>query len=197
VVDPVILGPTEGLDAAEMTVLLSEFKADLAAWLAGQGAPNGLRDLDDIILYDAANRDEIMPWFAQELFEQAAAAGSLSDSTYRAALATGRRLARGAIEGALRRDRLDLLIAPSNGPAWTIDLLNGDNFAGGVSSSTLPAVAGWPALSVPMCQAWGLPLGLTFFGGALEEPALLRAAQAYEAARGPLPPPAFQRRELE
>ena len=196
VVDPVTLGPTDGLDAAELEVLLTEFKADLAAYLGGHGAPNGLRGLDDLILYDAANHAQVMPWFAQELFEQAAAQGPLTDPAYREALATGRRLARNAIDGAIRRERLDLLIAPTNGPAWAIDVLNGDNFAAAVSSSTLPAVAGYPALSVPMGQAWGLPLGLTLFGSALDEPALLRAAHAFETAVPPPAPPDFQHHEL-
>ena len=191
VVDPADLGDREGLDDAEYEVLLYEFKTDLAAYLTAHGSPNGMNSLDDLIAFNDSNREMVMPWFGQEIFIKAAAKGSLTDGAYLDALGKSKRLAREAIDWALEKDDLDLLIAPTNGPAWVVDLVNGDNFGTSVSSSTLPAVSGYPNLTLPMGAVHGLPIGLSIFGTAHSEPLLLRAAFAFEQTAPPRRVPEF------
>ena len=106
--------------------------------------------------------------------------GPLTDAAYRQALSTSKRLAQRAIDGALEKDRLDAIIAPTNGPAWLTDLINGDKIS--ITSSTLPAVSGYPNVTVPMGSVHGLPIGLSFFGSGHSEPTLLRIAHAFEQA---------------
>jgi amidase len=191
VVDPADLGDREGLDAAEYAVLLYEFKADLAVYLRAHGSPNGMGALEDLIAYNNANRTNTMPWFGQEIFIEAAEKGSLTEQAYLEALEKSKRLSRQAIDGALEKDDLDLIIAPTNGPSWLVDLVNGDNFGTSVASSTLPAVSGYPNITLPMGAVHGLPIGLSLFGTAHSEPALLRAAHAFEQAAAPRKVPEF------
>ena len=106
--------------------------------------------------------------------------GPLTEGAYMEALATSKQLAQGAIDGALEGDQLDAIAAPTNGPAWVIDLVNGDNFS--VSSSTLAAVSGYANVTVPMGYVRGLPVGLSVFGTAFSEPVLLRITYAFEQA---------------
>lgn len=191
IVDPAAPGDREGLDEAEYEVLLYEFKADLAAYLAAHGSPNGMTGLEDLIAFNEANADAVMPWFGQEIFIAAAGKGPLTDEAYLDALEKSKRLARGAIDGALEQDDLDLLVAPTNGPAWVVDPVNGDSFGTSVASSTLPAVSGYPNLTVPMGTVHGLPVGLSFIGPAFGEPVLLRAGHAFEQAAPPRAVPRF------
>jgi amidase len=183
--------PTRGqFDDGEFEVLLWEFKADLNAYLAGRaGAP--VRTLADVIAFNERERAREMPWFGQELMLRAQAKTSLSDPKYRATLARNRRLA-GAqgIDAMLAARRLDAVVAPTGGPAWAIDLVNGDHFGGGWSSPS--AVAGYPHVTVPAGQVGGLPVGLSFFAGAWTEPRLLRYAYAFEQATRHRRPPLFR-----
>ena len=122
-----------------------------------------------------------MPWFGQELFEQAEAKGPLSDQAYLDALAKCRRLSRqDGIDAVLAEKKLDALVAPSNAPAWLTDYVRGDHYGGG--SSTPAAVAGYPTITVPTGFVYGLPIGITFYGAAWSEPKLLSIAYAYEQA---------------
>jgi len=181
IVDPVHFEGREELGTAEFTVLLYDFKADIAAYLAGLGDNAPARTLADLIAFNEANRDREMQWFGQEEFLLAQEKGPLTDPAYRDALASCHRLSRtGGIDAALRRDRLDAIIAPTGGPAWTTDLVNGDHFAGG--SSTHAAVAGYPSITVPAGYVHGLPVGLSFFGAAWSEGRLLGLAYAFEQA---------------
>jgi amidase len=191
IVDPAAPGDRGGLDEAEYEVLLYEFKADLAAYLAAHGTPNGMAGLEELIAFNEANADAVMPWFGQEIFTAAAAKGPLTDEAYREALEKSKRLAREAIDGALAQDDLDLIVAPTNGPAWVVDPVNGDSFGTSVASSTLPAVSGYPNLTVPMGTVHGLPVGLSFIGPAFGEPVLLRAGHAFEQAAPPRAVPRF------
>jgi amidase len=114
----------------------------------------------------------------------------LSDASYRAALVTCGRLARNeGIDSVMRQHSLDAIIAPTGGPAWTTDLVNGDHFGGG--SSTLAAVAGYPNITVPAGAIHGLPIGISFFGRAWSEPVLLRLAYSFEQATQHRTPPGF------
>ncbi|HIM55266.1 MAG TPA: amidase [Candidatus Latescibacteria bacterium] len=180
IVDPVDLGDREGMDEAEFEVLLYEFRAGLNDYLGDHRAPNGARTLADLIAFNVSRREEVMPFFGQEILVMAEDKGPLTEEAYREALATSKRLAQGAIDGALEGDRLDAIAAPTNGPAWVTDLVNGDNFS--VSSSTLAAVSGYANVTVPMGYVRGLPVGLSVFGTAFSEPVLLRITYAFEQA---------------
>jgi amidase len=185
IVDPADLGEREGLDEAEYEVLLYEFKAGMAEYLAGHGSPNGMATLDDLIAFNDSYRQVVMHWFGQEIFTAAAQKGPLTDRAYLDALERSKQIAREAIDRALAKDDLDLLIAPTNGPAWVIDLVNGDSFGSSVASSTLPAVSGYPSLTQPMGHVYGLPIGITLFSTAWTEALLIRAAHAFEQASPP------------
>ncbi len=184
--------PTRGkFDAGEFEVLLWEFKADLNAYLAARGPGAGVRTLADVIAFNERERAREMPWFGQELMVRAQAKTPLTDPKYRATLARVRRQA-GAqgIDAMLAAHRLDVVVAPTGGPAWVIDLLNGDHFGGGFSSAS--AAAGYPHVTVPAGFVAGLPVGLSFFAGAWADARLLRYAHAFEQATRLRRPPTFQ-----
>jgi len=165
--------------SAEFTVLLTELKADLNAYLATTDpAQVKTRTLADVIAFNRANPRELA-LFDQDLFEAAEATGGLSDPAYVAARETSLRLA-GAegIDRLLKDNDVAVLIAPTTGPAWTTDIVNGDHYLG--SASTLPAVAGYPHLTVPMGQVGGLPVGLSFIGGRWQDARVLALGYAYE-----------------
>jgi amidase len=187
----------EALGEAEFAVLLTEFREDLNAYLASlphrhAGAPATLADL---IAFNRTDPHELR-WFGQRLFEQAEATGATggrNSDTYRTALATARRLAGDeGIDRLRQAHNVDILLGVTNGPAWAIDLVNGDRFVG-PSASQLPAVAGYPHLSVPMGQIQGLPIGLSFIGSRWADAQVLNAGHAYEVARGRLPGPTLRR----
>ncbi|MBS0582442.1 MAG: amidase [Proteobacteria bacterium] len=190
IVDPVEL-PNQGkYDDDEGIVLQYEFKADINAYLAQLTPTVKTRSLADLIAFNEAHADREMPWFGQETFEKSQNRGTLQDKAYLDALAKSKRLAGPeGIDAALAKDRLDALIAPTGGPAWTTDLVNGDHFTG--DSSTPAAVAGYPAISVPMGFVHELPVGITFFGAAWSEAKLIGYAYAFERATRARRPPKF------
>jgi amidase len=187
-VDPADL-PTHGkFDAAEFEVLLYEFKADLNKYLAGLAPGDHPRTLKELIEFNEKNRDREMPYFGQELFVRAEAKGPLTDAAYLKALRTSKSMSQAqGIDAVMVKHNLDALIAPTGGPAWTTDLVNGDHFTGG--SSTPAAVAGYPNVQVPAGYVYGLPVGLSFFGRAYTESKLIRLAYAYEQATRHRQPP--------
>jgi amidase len=136
-----------------------------------------------------------LQFFGQDLLTMAAAKGSTTSRVYRAALSANHRLTRTlGIDAVMKRHRLDALVAPTGPPPALIDLVNGDGGTWAVSSpATIAAVAGYPHISVPMGYYRGLPLGISFFGGAWSEPALIRIAYAYEQATKHRRPPRFVR----
>jgi amidase len=182
VVDPANIATAGKFDEAEFEVLLYEFKADMAKYLAtlGSGAP--ARSLADLMRYNQQNAAREMPYFGQEIFEMAEKKGPLSDAKYVAARAKCVNLSRAqGIDAVMTKHKLDALVAPTQGPVWLIDLVNGD--PGGISSFTSPAaVAGYPHITVPMGFVQGLPVGLSFVGRAWSEPVLLKLAYAFEEA---------------
>jgi amidase len=181
IVDPADI-PTSGkFDDSEFEVLLFEFKTDLNTYLAGRGPAATVRTLKDLIDFNEKNRDREMPYFGQDLFEKAQAKGPLTDKRYVAALRKNHLLSRAqGIDFIMRKHRLDALIAPTGGPPWPTDLVNGDHFTGGYSSAS--AVAGYPHLTVPAGYVFGLPFGLSFFGRAFSEAKLIKYAYAFEQA---------------
>jgi len=171
---------SEGTGEAELLVLKTELKADLDAYLATTPPAVTARTLDQVIAFNRANADAEMPYFEQELFEEAAKTRGLSDSAYRAARAKSLRQA-GAdgIDAMLRRANATVLVEPSYGAAWLQDPVHGDQYPG-PSSSELPAIAGYPNLTVPMGLVDGLPVGLSFIATRFGEATVLGAGYAYE-----------------
>jgi amidase len=184
--------PTAGqFDDAEFEVLLYEFKDGLNTYLAGLGPRALHKNLADLIAYNEREKEREMPFFGQEIFIRANEKGPLTSTAYRNALARCRRLSRRqGIDALVAKHRLDAIIAPTGGPAWTTDHLNGDHFTGG--SSTPAAVAGYPAITVPAGAVAGLPIGLSFFGPAWSEFKLIRLAYGFEQATRHRRPPAFR-----
>jgi amidase len=181
IIDPADI-PTQGkFDDSELEVLLYEFKADLNSYLAALGPRAPVKSLKEIIDFNEQYRNREMPYFGQDLFIKAQAKGPLTDKAYRDALAKDQRMSRKeGIDFVMDKNKLDALIAPTGGPAWPTDWLNGDHFAGGYSTAS--AVAGYPHITVPAGYLFGLPVGLSFFGRAWSEPTLIKFAYAFEQA---------------
>ncbi|MGZ5034026.1 MAG: amidase [Usitatibacter sp.] len=174
--------PTLGkFDDAELDVLLFEFKADLDAFLSKQLPASPVRSLSDLIEFNARNADRAMPIFGQDLFAKAQEKGPLTDPKYRAARAKCIRMSRTlGLDAALKKHRLDAIVALTSPPPWLIDVVNGDLSRGGCTS--LPAVAGYPHLTVPAGFTHGLPVGLSFLGPVFSDARLLGFGRAYERA---------------
>ena len=188
-IDPVELPNTGKYARTEYEVLLYELKADLNAYLAALGANSSIKTLADVIAFNERNAATELKWFGQDLLVKAQAKGPLTDDEYLKARALCLRVARTeGIEAALAGHRLDALIAPTGGPAWRSDLVVGDHFVGG-ASTTPSAIAGLPSITVPAGLVHGLPVGLSFFAEAWSEARLLALAYAFEQAtkarRGP------------
>ena len=181
VVDPADI-PTSGkFDDSELEVLLYELKTDLNKYLKGLGSSAPVHSLKEVIEFNEKNRDREMPYFGQDLFIKAEAKGPLTDKKYTEALAKNHLLSRTqGLDFVMRKNRLDALIAPTGGPAWPTDWINGDHFTGGYSSAS--AVAGYPHITVPAGYVFGLPVGISFFGAAWSEPKLIQYAYAFEQA---------------
>jgi amidase len=182
IVDPADIETAGKTDDSEFELLLYEFKTDLNAYLAGVEPTVGVRSLADVMAFNTRNAPRELRYFGQEIMEQADKKGPLTEKKYRDDLANNRRLmgAEG-IDATITKYKLDAIVAPTQGPAWLIDLVNGD--AGGGGSFTAPAaVAGYPHVTVPMGQVRGLPVGLSFVGRAWTEATLLKLAYAFEQA---------------
>lgn len=169
----------DGIGDAEFTVLKTELKADLNAYLATTPPTVTARTLDQLIAFNRAHAAEEMPFFQQEIFEEAAKAKGLDDPAYTAARAKSLKLASEAIDGMLRSAGAQVLVEPTYAGAWLSDPVYGDQY-GGPSSSELPAVAGYPNLTVPMGLVKGLPVGLSFIATRGGEATVLGAGYAYE-----------------
>ena len=167
---------TSGLGDAEFEVFLYEFKADLNHYLEQSGAP--VQSLRAIIEFNTANADAVMPFFGQEILEMAESKGPLTDTAYLEALAASRKIAREGIDSALSEHQLDALLAPTNGPAWLTDHINGDTFQ--VLSSYYAAVSGYPSITVPAGFVSGLPIGMSFIGPANSDKSLIEIAYSFE-----------------
>jgi len=190
IVDPADIPTAARLDACEIEVLLYELKADLNAYLATRGTAAAASTLRDLIAFNERERAREMPYFGQELFIRAETKGPLTAPEYVAASTLCRRLAREqGIDAVMTMHQLDALVAPTLGPAWPTDLLNGDHITG--SSSTPAAVAGYPSITVPAGSIGELPIGILFFGRAWSESRLISLAFAYEQASKHRKPPLF------
>jgi amidase len=178
IVDPADLESFGKFDDTELLVLMYELKADLNAYLASRPGA-GVHTLADVIAFNEKNKEREMPYFGQDLFLKAQEKGSLTDKQYLDALAANHKLSReGGIDGVMDKFHLDAIVAPTGGPAWLTDLVDGDHSSGG--SSNAAAVAGYPNINVPAGLIFGLPVGISFFGRAWSEPALLKIAYGFE-----------------
>jgi amidase len=164
--------------SAEDTVLVTEFKIDLNAYLESTPPAVAVRSLEQLISFNASNARETA-LFNQELFVRSNATKGLEDPAYRTALADSKRLAgEEGIGKLLSGERLEFIVAPTTGPSWRIDLVSGDQFPG--SFSSLPAISGYPHLTLPMGLVRSLPVGISFIGPPWSESMLLSAAFAFE-----------------
>ena len=190
IVDPADIPAAGEYDGAELEVLLYEFKADLNAYLAAWAPGAQVRTLKDVIAFNEREHAREMPYFGQDLFERAQEKGPLTEQVYKESLARCGELSRArGLDAVFARERLDAIVAPTGGPAWPTDLVNGDHFLG--SASTPAAVSGYPSITVPAGYTFGLPVGLTFIGKPWGEGALIRLAYAFEQATRHRRPPAF------
>ena len=187
IIDPADLPSHGKYGDAELEVLQYEFKADLNAYLE---ARHTALTLEKLIDFNEKHRLEEMPYFEQETFVQSQKKGPLSDPAYRKALAKCQHLSRTeGIDAVLKKYNVEAIVAPTAGPAWPTDWVNGDHDTGGCS--TPAAVAGYPHITVPAGFVHGLPVGLSFFGGAWSEPVLIKLAFAFEQAVKARKPPQF------
>jgi amidase len=188
-VDPADLDSFGKFDDSELVVLLYELKADLNAHLAGR-PDAAVRSLKDVIEFNERNKEKEMPYFMQDLFIKAEAKGPLTTKEYLDALEANHRLSRAeGIDGVMDKFHLDAIMAPTGGPAWLTDLVDGDHAGGGSSSAA--AVAGYPDITVPAGFISGLPVGVSFFGRAWSEPVLLKIAYGFEQSTKVRKPPRF------
>jgi len=178
-VDPADVETLGKFDESELLVFLYELKADLNAYLAGLGPNSPVKTLKEIIDFNDRNRQKEMPYFGQDLFLRAEAKGPLTEKAYLDALEKNHQLSRTeGIDATMNKFHLDAMVAPTGGPAWITDLVNGDHVAGG--SSNAAAVAGYPNINVTAGFISGLPVGISFFGRAWSEPTLIRLTFAFE-----------------
>jgi amidase len=189
-VDPAEIPTIGKFGDSEFQVLLYELKADLNKYLEALGPDAPVHSLAEVITFNERNRDREMPYFGQDTFIKAQAKGPLTEKAYLDALANDIKQARvDGIDAVMDKFQLDALVAPTAGPAFVTDLIDGDHDTGG--SSTPPAVAGYPNINVPAGSVHGLPVGISFFGRAYTEPALIRMAYAFERATRFRRPPQF------
>lgn len=183
VIDPVDVPNFDKFGKTELDVLHYEFKADLNKYLKSLSNGAQVHSMEDVIKFNEENRDKVMPYFGQEHMITAQEKASLSDKKYKDALAKNHSLARTkGIDAAMRKHKVDAIIVPSGGPSWMIDLVNGDSINWDMESTSPAAVAGYPHITVPAGYVFGLPVGLSFFGKAWQEPMLIKFAYAFEQA---------------
>ncbi len=190
-VDDLEFDSPRDLGQAAYDVLLYEFKHGLNDYLAGLPGADRLpaSTLEELIAFNDKHADAEMPWFGQEIFLKSQSKGPLEDPAYIEALGLTVDASRNGIDSLLTEHDLDALVAPTGSAAWKIDLVNGDHFLGG--SSSFPARAGYPNITVPMGMVHGLPVGISFIATALSEPTLIEIASAYEHATHRRVPPAI------
>jgi len=183
IVDPADVPNFDKFSKTELDVLHYEFKADLNKYLKSLDGAARIHSMEDVIKFNEENTDRVMPYFGQEHMLTAQDKKSLRDKKYRDALAKNLRLTRKeGIDAAMRKHNLDALVVPSGRPSWLIDLVNGDSINLDMESTSPAAVAGYPHITVPAGYIFGLPVGISFFAQAWEEPTLIRLAYAFERA---------------
>ncbi len=192
IIDEANIETTQDFREEEYLVLLYEMKNDMKAYLEKYGEKLLYKTLKDLIDFNEREKERVMPYFGQEHFLAAEEKGSLEEEEYLKALKKSKELAgKKGIDAALKKHRVEALIAPSGGPAWTIDLLNGDKFSGGSSSPA--AVAGYPNITVPMGEIFDLPVGLSIISSAYKEETIIKIAYAFEQATKARKKPSYKK----
>lgn len=192
IIDPANIETKIKFGETEFEVLLYEFKIDLNAYLAGLGPNAPVHSLKEIIEFNEQHRGRVMPYFGQDVMIKSETMEPLTDEAYIKALEANHRLARDeGIDATLLKYRLDAIVTPSGRPAWLTDWVNGDAHAGGTRSASPAAVAGYPNITVPAGYIFGLPVGISFFSTAYQEPTLIKLAFAFEQATRVRHPPEF------
>lgn len=176
-----------------LPVLMYELREEMDKYLSTRPVADGPRSLADVVAFNKAQPRDELRWFGQDLLEQALT--TTDTAAYQENLATIRRMTRAeGIDKLLADNQVAFLIAPTMGPAWSTDLVLGDNFSGRTGAGYLAAIAGYPHLTVPMGAVEGLPIGLSIMGGQWQDHEVLKAGAAYEKARtAKLPTPSFER----
>ncbi len=178
-IDPIQLPSLAALRGADQRVMLYEFKAGLNDYFTSLGSQAQVKNLDDLIAFNQREAAKELRLFGQEILIEAARMGPLTDPDYLEAKAHCQKWSE-ALEALMDEHQLDAIIAPTRGPAATLDIIHGDHGLGGISS--YPAIAGLPHITVPCGHIFGLPVGLSFFGRAWSEPTLVNIALAFEQA---------------
>jgi amidase len=182
IVDPVEVPNVDVYRDQEFLVMLTEIKAGLKAIFADLSETE-IRKLKDVIAFNEANQERVLTYFGQERLVEAQKTKGLKKKKYLKALKKIQRLTRAeGIDAVMKEHKLDALVTPSGGPAWVIDLVNGDANNWETKSNSMAAVAGYPHITVPMGFIFGLPVGLSFIAGAWQEGTLIRLAYAFERA---------------
>lgn len=187
----VSLPSVAGLNEARYQVMLYEFKAGLNAYFASLGSTAPVRDIQALIAFNEKNKERELPFFGQEILLAAATKGPLTEPAYLEAKARVREWAK-VFSTYMDEQRVEAIVAPTSGPAGALDYIHGDRSLGG--SSTPAATAGFPHITVPCGQVYGLPVGLSFYGRAWSEPKLLALAYAFEQKTKARRVPKFQAR---
>ncbi len=191
IVDPVVLANLDDMDTESRKVLFYEFKDDLNAYLEGLGPAAPVSNLAGVVAFNEQHADRELPHFGHEFLVMAEERTLITEAGYLEGLEAAKRLAGPeGIDKTMDEHQLDAILAPSGGPAWVTDLVNGDNHGGGRSASPA-AIAGYPNITVPAGFISGLPVGVSLFGRAWSEPKLIALAYAYEQATNHRRPPRF------
>lgn len=190
IVRDIELEDEDGYGDAGFEVLLYEFKDGLNKYLSSRPDAQ-VKSLADVIQFNKDNADVEMPYFPQGILEMAEERGPLTDDKYQEAVEKSVRVSQNGIDNALAENDLDAIIGVTGGPAWPIDLINGDHF--GTGSSTPAARSGYPNITVPAGFVHGLPVGMSIFAGKYEEPKLIGLAYAFEQATQVRKAPALAR----
>jgi amidase len=149
------------------------------AYLANTPVQVSTKSLEQVIRFNQSHQQGSD--FNQGLLEMAQQTSGIKSERYKAAKTLVSEKAREkGIDMLIQQHQLDAFVAPTNGPAWVIDTINGDHYTG--ASSSPSAIAGYPIITVPMAYHKHLPLGISFFGGAYQEHKLLELAYAFEQA---------------
>jgi amidase len=179
IIDPVEFKTRKKFGNSGYQVLLYEFKDGVNKYLSSANAK--VKTLAEVIQFNKDNQSESMPYFEQEILVDAESKGDLNTAKYKEALSKVLKLSREkGVDAMLAEHNLDAVIAPTGGPSWLIDVINGDHFGGGSSSPA--ARAGYPNITVPAGYVLGMPVGMSIFSGAYKEPELIAMAYAFEQA---------------
>ena len=187
-IDPVTIATFSKLSDMENEAMSYEFKNDLNAYLGERGG--AMKSLAELIAFNEKNRAREMPFFDQDLFLKAEARGPLFSRAYRDLVAKLNRASKhDGIDRTMSDHKLDAMVCPTDSPAWPTDYVLGDHSI--ATASTPAAIAGYPHITVPAGQIYGLPVGLSFFGSPLTEVKLIRYAYAFEQAANARKPPQY------